>query len=306
MTEVLAILICVVYFLIFMMGTAIFSFLNVVIYRVPKQLNFVKGASFCPSCGHELRLCDMVPVFSYIFLRGKCRYCKTHIPVRDTLTEILGGILAVATVLRFGSPEGIIGASSNSAAIAAEGISTGAAAVSTDIFDYAAGVLTGAGGTSALLRILTVFAYLCVLEIVAFVDHDTMEIPNGFIIAMLVVAVVSFFTFPEITIPERLIGFVCTSGPLFLITLAIPGAFGGGDIKLLAACGLFLGWKLSLVALFLGILTGGIWGIVLLASKKAGRKDHFAFGPFLCFGLAFAAFFGTALIAWYMGFAFPA
>ncbi len=68
--------------------------------------------------------------------------------------------------------------------------------------------------------------------------------------------------------------------PLFLITLAVPGGFGGGDIKLMAACGLFLGWKLCLLSLCFGLLTGGLYGIWLLAAGKKGRKEHFAFGPF--------------------------
>jgi len=96
--------------------------------------------------------------------------------------------------------------------------------------------------------------------------------------------------------------FFCVSVPLLLLTLLIPGAFGGGDIKLMAACGFFLGWKLNLIALAIGIFTGGIWGIWLLATKKKERKEHFAFGPFLCVGVVCAWFLGERLLDWYWGF----
>ena len=66
-------------------------------------------------------------------------------------------------------------------------------------------------------------------------------------------------------------------------------------------CGLFLGWKLSLVALFLAVVTGGFYGIYLLAAGKKGRKEHFAFGPFLCAGMFLAYFWGTPLLDWYLG-----
>lgn len=285
MTELLTVFVC---FLIFLIGACFFSFLNVVIYRVPRNISYVKGFSFCPTCGHRLYLWDMVPVFSYIFLRGKCRYCKTHIPVRDTLTELLGGTLAILTVLRFG----------------AQGSSFSSGFGSTHLEELLFSLLSGGAGIRILLQVFTVFAFLCVLDVVTFVDHDTMEIPNRFILAMAAVGAVSFFTMPETGIIDRLIGAVCTSVPLFIITLFIPGAFGGGDIKLLAVSGLFLGWKLSLLALFIGIITGGGYGIYLLATKKAGRKDHFAFGPFLCFGLAMAAFFGMPMIRWYLNLLF--
>ena len=78
--------------LIFLFGASLFSFLNVVIYRVPRKISFVGGHSFCPDCRHTLGAPDMFPVLSYLFLRGKCRYCKAHISLRYPLVEILGGL----------------------------------------------------------------------------------------------------------------------------------------------------------------------------------------------------------------------
>lgn len=89
------------------------------------------------------------------------------------------------------------------------------------------------------------------------------------------------FAFPDVTLTERLIGFFSVSLPLFAITLAVPGAFGGGDIKLMAVIGFFLGWKMSLTAFMLAVFSGGIYGIGLLLSKKKGAKEHFAFARFV-------------------------
>ncbi|MDD3253181.1 MAG: prepilin peptidase [Lachnospiraceae bacterium] len=240
---------------IWLLGACIFSFLNVVIYRVPRKISFVRGFSHCPDCGHQLSGLDMIPVFSWLALRGHCRYCKCSVSPRYTWVELFGGCMALLCVFKIG-------------------------------YNLAA---------------LTVFAFLGMLTVVAFVDIDTMEIPDGFVLAILIIGVVSIVTMPGISLAERLIGVFAVSLPLLLITLAVPGAFGGGDIKLMGACGLLLGWKLSLVSLFLAVLTGGLYGIYLLAAKKKGRKEHFAFGPFLCAGMCLALFWGTSLTRWYLG-----
>ncbi|MEA5051014.1 MAG: prepilin peptidase [Oscillospiraceae bacterium] len=92
----------VLYLYIFIVGAVIGSFLNVVIWRVPRGLSVAKGRSMCPSCGHTLRAADLVPVFSWLFLRGKCRYCGAPISPRYAAVELLGGGLALLCALRFG------------------------------------------------------------------------------------------------------------------------------------------------------------------------------------------------------------
>jgi leader peptidase (prepilin peptidase)/N-methyltransferase len=89
-------------FFIFIFGLIIGSFLNVLIYRIPLKLDFVKGRSFCPSCHHELGALDLFPVFSYVFLKGQCRYCHEKISLRYPLIELLTGILFTLVYLRFG------------------------------------------------------------------------------------------------------------------------------------------------------------------------------------------------------------
>lgn len=243
---------------IFILGSCIFSFLNVVIYRLPRKLNFITGRSMCTSCGHTLGFFDMIPVIGWVFLRGKCRYCKERVSARYPAVELLGGMLGVLCLYQYG----------------------------------------------ITVRAAIAFVFLCILTVVSFVDADTMEIPFSLVLSAAFVGILSCLFFPEIPLLERLFGVICVSLPLFLLTVAVPGAFGGGDIKLTAACGIFLGWKFNMLSLFLAVMGGGAYGFWLLATKKKGKKDHFAFGPFLCAGMAAAMFVGEGLMDWYLGF-FP-
>lgn len=243
---------------VFLFGSCIFSFLNVVTYRLPAKMDFVTGRSMCPACGHTLGALDMIPVFGWMFLRGRCRYCGEKVSARYPFVEFLGGAFAVMCLYCY--------------------------------------------GVSA--RAVIAFLFLCILTVVAFIDMDTMEIPFPLVIAAGITGVASCFFFPEISLFERAVGMACVSVPLWLLTLLVEGAFGGGDIKFMAACGIFLGWKLNLLAFFLAVAGGGCYGIWLLAAKKKKKTDHFAFGPFLCTGAAAAMFAGDRILDWYFGF-FP-
>lgn len=229
----------------FLLGAALFSFMNVVAWRLPRGMDPLKGRSVCPQCGHKLGAPDLVPVFSWLFLRGRCRHCGAHIPARYLLVELLGGVLALGCTWRYGAayalPGGLFGMS-----------------------------------WAALLAL----AVCGILLSVSLIDAETQTIPDRLNLALA----------------------LCVSVPMFLLCLVIDGAFGGGDIKLMAAAGLFLGWQNTLLAMFFGIVFGGIYGIYLLAAKKAGKKDHFAFGPFLCAGIVIAMLFGGPVLEWYCAF----
>lgn len=150
--------------------------------------------------------------------------------------------------------------------------------------------------------ILTVAGFLVLLEVVSGVDWAIMEIPNHFVLAAFFLSVMSVVTMPGTSLQSRVLGSLAVSLPLLLLTLLVPGAFGGGDIKLMAACGLFLGVKLTLLSFAFAILTGGVYGIWLLVSGKKSSKGRFAFGPFLCLGMAAALFIGDRVWRWYTGF----
>lgn len=143
------------------------------------------------------------------------------------------------------------------------------------------------------------FIFFALLTIIAFVDLDTMEIPPSLNFMILGLGIISIFLQPEVTIVQRIIGFVCVSGFLLLLTLLIPGAFGGGDIKLMAAAGFLLGWKGVLTGFIIGLFVGAAIGIVQIAGRKKGRKEHMPFGPSLCIGLVAAVLYGSMIVEWY-------
>ena len=148
---------------------------------------------------------------------------------------------------------------------------------------------------------LLALAVCGILLSVSLIDTETQTIPDRLNLALAVCGAVSVLLSPADWLPH-IIGALCVSVPMFLLCLVIDGAFGGGDIKLMAAAGLFLGWQNTLLAMFFGIVFGGMYGIYLLAAKKAGKKDHFAFGPFLCAGIVIAMLFGGPVLEWYCAF----
>lgn len=239
------------------MGASVGSFLNVVIYRVPRKLSFVKGRSHCTDCNAQLEFRDMIPVVSWFVLKGRCRNCGSRISPRYPIVEAIGGIMAVLAVLSYGFS----------------------------------------------VRSLIAFYVLAVLIAVAFTDIDTKTIPNGYVIALLIAGVVLLLVSDMIgdNVPwyARIIGFFAISLPMYVIVLIKNNAFGGGDIKLMAACGLILGWKNLLCGFFFGVLCAGVYAIIALVKKDAGMKSEFAFGPYLSLGIAAALLYGTQIVSWY-------
>ena len=282
--------------LVFALGATIGSFLNVLIYRLPRKEGFVSGRSYCPQCNHELKASDLVPVLSYLLLGRKCRYCKEPISPRYLQIECLTGALALVSYLAFLPPAAFLLdlGSVDLFALTAKEAGLMAAWLPFDLAAY----------TGAAAAFFMVFFMLCLLVVVTFIDIDTMEIPNSLSIWIACLGLLSFAFGPTVLLPwyDHLIGAVCVSVPMFLIAFLKPGAFGLGDVKLIAAAGLFLGWQLTLTAMFIAILIGGSYGIFLLATRKKGRKEHFAFGPAICIGIALSIFAGQRIIEWYVGF----
>jgi len=122
------------------------------------------------------------------------------------------------------------------------------------------------------------------LVVIAIVDIKTMEIPNRFVMMIGIIGVMAMVFLDHLTLGNRLLGFIVISLPLLVIALIKPGAIGGGDIKLMAVSGLYLGLELTILGFFIGAICGGIYGIWLLVKGK-GRKEEFPLGPFLCGGM---------------------
>jgi leader peptidase (prepilin peptidase)/N-methyltransferase len=226
------------------------------VYRLPRELDFVRGFSFCPACKHRLVPRDLVPIFSWIFLKGRCRYCGAKISFRYLVVEASCGAAGLLLYLFIPSPA----------------------------------------------QAILFFAVFCVLLAIALIDADTQTISDGLNIALGVLAVVSIWIGPEVALSSRLIGLAAVSVPLFVIMLLINGAFGLGDVFLMIAAGFLLGWQGALVALFIGLIIGGVYGGVALARRKKGRKDHFAFGPCLAIGIFVSLLAGDRMIDWYLSF----
>lgn len=247
----------------FVYGLILGSFVNVCIYRIPENISLWTPPSTCPGCGYKLKWYDNIPVLSYIFLGAKCRSCKMKIAIQYPIVEILTGFIVALFYFKFGLS-----------------------------FDM-----------------IFLSAIIVVLITIAVIDYKTMIIPNGLVIALVIIGlfyIIASFIFPEsfvisITWFESLIGFFAASLPLFIIAVISKGGMGGGDIKLMAAVGIFLGWKYVLVAMIAGSLIGAIISLTLIALKIKKRKDMIPFGPFLCLGILISAAIGPEIVNWYTG-----
>ena len=240
------------YIIIFIFGITIGSFLNVCIYRIPLGESIVTAPSHCMTCGWKLKWYDMVPVFSWLVLGGKCRNCKSKISVQYPIIEGVNGILYVMIC-------------------AVNGLEW-----SSVIYCFMA---------SALL-------------VLSIIDWRTYEIPFGINVFLFVLGI-AMTILDRGNLVEHLIGMICVSGLLGILYLLTGGrAIGGGDIKMMFACGLILGWKLILLAFFLGCIIGSVVHIIRMSVKKAGRM--LAMGPYLSAGILLAALWGNAWINWYL------
>lgn len=241
------------YIVIFIFGITIGSFLNVCIYRMPLHESIVTAPSHCMTCGSRLHWYDMVPVFSWLILGGKCRNCKTKISVQYPVIEALNGALYVLVC-----------------------------------------AVNGLNGMSAIYCLMT-----SALIVLSLIDWRTYEIPISVNVFLGILGIAAVVVQPEAWM-THLVGALCVSGILLVIYLVSGGrAIGGGDIKLMAACGLILGWQPIILAFFLGCIIGSV--IHLIRIRVSGAGHMLAMGPYLSAGIFIAALWGNSWIHWYMG-----
>ena len=139
---------------------------------------------------------------------------------------------------------------------------------------------------------------------IAYIDDKTMKISNKMNLALGLCGLISCIQNTGITMQERMIGFVIISVPMYVLCLIIPDAFGGGDIKLTAVMGFYLGWKRMLAGAYLSFIIGGVQAVYILSVNRSQseKTTHMAFGPSLCLGIWIAMLWGNDLIPWYYGF----
>ncbi len=240
-------------------GAVMGSFLNCAAWRVAHGEDWVHGRSRCPACGHVLGPAELVPVLSWLLLRGRCRHCGKAISARYVLAELFCALLAVACLLRFGA-------------------------------------------TALCLRNL---ALLYCLFCLSLVDWESFLIPDG-CLAVAACAWLLALPFPWQGwrwAVSRVLAGLAFGGAALLLSLAMDRALGkeslgGGDIKLLAVAGLYLGWIGSLLSLLLACLLG----LALAAALRRGRGEAVPFGPAIAVSAAALLFLGDAAAKWYLGF----
>jgi len=251
---------------IFIFGLAVGSFLNCIIYRLKADKSFLEGRSYCPKCKHILKWKDLIPIFSFLILKGKCRYCHERISWQYPLIEIATGSLFL---LIFNSQ--------------------------FSISHFQNLLVTG------YWLLVT-----CFLIIIFVYDLKHYLIPDKIIYPAITIAFLynifySFFILDTLYfILHTLFAALGAAAFFLLIVFLSKGKWMGvGDIKLAFFMGLFLSFPNILIALFLAFLIGAIIGLGLIALGKKTLKSEVPFGPFLVVGTFIALFWGEKLIKWY-------
>ena len=267
-------------------GAIIGSFLNVVIHRVPNEESVVFPNSRCPSCGAVIAFYDNIPILSYMALGAKCRRCKGHISIRYPAVEALTAAMFVAVAWH-------------------DGMSV---ALPFDLVFV-----------SALLALI-------------FIDAEHMILPNAITYPGIVFAVVARIAIPFLTrtphfddLPSLIngpfegmpiwvaslggaaIGALAGGGSLWLMgwiweKLRGVEAMGLGDVKMMFMVGAYLGWRLTILTIFVGVLSGSVIGVLLMARQREQNMQMLLpFGIFLGIGAIASLLFGSQIVGWYAG-----
>ena len=254
----------IIYIVIFgILGAAIGSFLNVVIDRLPAGKSIVYPPSSCDACQHRLSELDLFPVFSYLFLRGRCRYCKAKIPQRVFWVELGTGLLTAGLFWRF--------------------------------------------GWKPVLPVMIV--YCSALIAIALIDLKEQLIFPVIVFPMALVALVVNFFIPKLYSWHNLLFGLAGAafGSIILLLAFILSklilkreGMGLGDIYMAVMMGFMVGFPNIIVALFIGIMLGGLTAIILVSSKKKSTKDVIPFGDFLAIGTVITLLWGTQIMHWYL------
>ncbi len=249
--------------LVFLFGICIGSFLNVVIIRLPRGESLIKRSSHCMTCGTKIRPIDMIPVFSWLFLRGKCHSCGEKISPRYPVVEALNGLLYVLSfwVLDINA-EAIITCALMSLLLV------------VGFMDW---------DTMEISEIILAIILLLAVPLAIFTDEVSIasRIIGAFVIS------VPFFLIGEISRP--------------IIRKKIGEDFRAielGDTLLMVAAGAVLGTKAVIVSTLIGIVAAALGGVI---NKMVSGESKFAFGPFLAIGIAAGLLWGNEIADWYIG-----
>lgn len=250
----------------FLLGIAAGSFLNVVADRLPAGKSIISPPSHCSACQHRLSTKDLVPIFSYLWLKGHCRYCGATIPMRSLIVELGTGILFTFLYWHYGLGWELV--------IAAFYCCLFVVLLITDLEHTVLPnkiVYPGIGVALIVATLGSIFGF-----------EPSVVTNSGF----------------ELWIVDAAIGGGIGFGFLLIVALISRGGMGWGDVKLAGLVGLVAGFPLVFIAMFLAIVSGGLVAAVLLLFKLKSRKDAIPFGPFLCLAAMATLFWGKDLLTW--------
>ena len=266
----------------FGLGACIASFLNVVIWRVPRGESIVSPPSHCPKCNASIKWYQNIPILSWLALRGKCANCKAPISPRYILIELLGGVLFLAAFWKYG---------------------------------------TNGGLASAALNTLVAWIWIALMIVGSMIDFDHKLLPDfvtvgGMILGLLFHGLISIAQFLhdsnirlfDYSIIQSVCGLIFGFGLLWLIRFLGSKAFkreamGLGDVFLMGAVGALFGPVAVLVTLILSSVFGSVVGLsmVALSKTKFGKFVEIPYGPYICMGCLAWMFYGPELVNWYVG-----
>ena len=277
MTEALSLAVAMTV-LVAVMGSAVGSFLNVVIYRVPLGLSVVSPPSACPGCSSNISPRDNVPVLSWLVLRGKCRTCHTSISARYPIVEALTGILFIVVALQF-------------------------------LPALTSAVRPPEVVSSAI--VLVAFLYFMAISVaLAAIDLDVHRLPDRIVLPGYVVGPVFLSAAALVAGDTGALIRLAAGGAIFFVFYLVlafvyPGGMGLGDVKLAGVIGIFLGflgWEQLIVGAAATFILGGIASAVLIILRKAGRRSGIPFGPWMLGGAWVAIFAGSTIAGAYLSF----
>lgn len=250
--------------LFFLLGLAVGSFLNSIIYRLETEESIIKKRSYCPRCKKTLSWFELIPLMSFILQRGKCRHCKKPISLQYPLVELATGFLFVLCAWYF-LPDLLF------TVVCLLFISC---LIIIFVYDLKHYIIPNEVVYSG---IIVAFLYRLFGIFQPMADHSQGGNLDPFIVALL--AGVFFFS---------------------IILISKGKWMGMGDMKLAVFMGLILGWPKILVALFLAFLIGAFASVILIILKKKTLKSEIPFGPFLAGAAVVALFLGDILVSWYL------
>lgn len=278
--------------LIFFIGICFGSFMNVIIYRLPREKSIVTPPSSCPKCNNRLKFYDNIPILSYLILCGKCRYCKTRISIQYPVVEFITGIAIAFTYYKFGYSFLFLKYATFIFLLLAAALTDYFTAIDEENFEC--GIIPDEitiGGVTIGLIFSFALSYKMLPHLYQYVTNSSFDFNK-------VINIIS--TPPVYHIFGVLAGFLILWLPAFIFQLVTKKeGMGGGDIKLFMMIGAFLGWKPLFFILFISSLMGTVIGIPLIIFKR-DKEYMIPYGPFIALAAVLYVFYGDKIINKYM------